>query len=645
MTNPPVPPAPVTMGLPGPAVRAASRSVRILCIHGVNHLESAPGGPPAAGEVAWGDAISRATEHWGITAQVRFFAYDKFFAALDLGAAELAASVVKLGASWIWHGAGDLFGTRDIGPQGGFGDTLEWTAGMVCKWAEDEELRKKLRQRLLLEIKDYCPQLILAHSLGSLIAYDTLARPANHSAPGVSGVALATFGSQIGHPVVRAVFGGKIVPVSALRHWFHLYNKDDHVFTAPLDVRFKHGVPPDFSQHDTPFDIPGDGMNHDAAWYLKHPASIASVWRDAATMAGAVPRFLPGFPRLLSLQSKAEKLATTKRPASSPARHRGKPAKRALLVGVSDYPDPANRLDGCTNDVFLMSRMLQKAGFHAKDIRIVLDRRATTAAILERLQWLLEHTGDGQDRVFYFAGHGAQIPGYGIGETIDRLDECLVPYDFDWSREHSIVDDRFYQLYSQLPEETRFITILDCCHAGGMTRDGGMRVRGLALPDDIRHRILEWNGNAFAERKIGGQPINLIQSKRMPLDYLRGPVRRLGCAAGLRLAETRKYNAARKAFGHHGPFMPFILQACGEGESAHEFRHGAQSNGAFTWFLGQVMDEAGPRDGLKWPDLMARVGKKISAQGYKQQPRLVCPAALRDGKIPWPNPLSKHQPT
>ena len=614
-------------------------------MHGVNHLESDPGEPPSADEQAWNDAILRAAHHWGITAQVRFAAYNKFFAAVDLSAAELAAAVVKLGASGIWHGVGDWFGTRGIGPQGGFGDTLEWTAGMVCKWAEDEGLRKKLRHRLLREIKDYEPQLILAHSLGSLIAYDTLARPANRSAPGVSGGTLATFGSQIGHPAVRAVFGGKIVPVPALRHWFHLYNKNDHVFTAPLDVRFKNGEPPDFSQHNTPFDIPGDGLNHDADWYIKHPATIASVWRDAATMAGAVARVLPGFPRLLSLQNHTGKSAAAKRPANSSALRRGTPAKRALLVGVSEYHDPANRLDGCTNDVFLMSRLLQDGGYHAKDIRILLDRRATTAAILERLEWLLDDTGDGQDRVFYYAGHGAQIPGYGVGETIDRLDECLVPYDFDWSREHTLVDDRFYQLYSQLPEETRFLTILDCCYAGGMTRDGGMRVRGLALPDDIHHRILEWTGNAFAERKIGGQPINLIQSNRMPLDYLRGPVRRLGCAAGLRLADARKYNAAREAFGHHGPFMPFILQACGEGEAAHEFRHGAQSNGAFTWFLGQVMADSGSRDALKWPELMVRVGRKLAAQGYQQNPRLVCPAALRNNKIPWYNRLSKQQPT
>ena len=498
----------------------------------------------------------------------------------------------------------------------------------------------------------------LAHSLGTLITYDTLARVENKSAPGVAGLTLATFGSQIGHPTLRTVFGGKIVPVPALRHWFHLYNKNDHVFTAPLDVRFPTGVPPSFSQHNTTFDVPGDVLNHDCAFYLQHRDTLASVWRDAATLAGAVKRDLPGFPRLLSLKTKtekrddakkqkaeAEKMAAAKNAGSGPAIHGGKPAKRALLIGLSEYADPANNLAGCTNDVFLMSRLLQESGFLAQDIRMVLNERATAAHITDRLHWLLDGAHDGQDRVFYFAGHGAQIPGYGVGETIDRLDECLVPYDFDWSRARAIVDDQFYEFYSQLPENTHFLTIFDCCHSGGMTREGGLRARGLAMPDDIRHRVLEWQEGRhergewkpgqFSERSILNQPINPVQAKKKKeeIDYRHGPVRRLGCAAGLRAAEKKEFKKATKAFGHHGPFMPFILQACAEGELAYEYRHGSQSNGAFTWFLGEAM--RAPQKDLSWEELVSKVGKLIIAQGYQQQPQLVCPKDLRKDKISW----------
>ena len=41
-----------------------------------------------------------------------------------------------------------------------------------------------------------------------------------------------------------------------------------------------------------------------------------------------------------------------------------------------------------------MSSVLQEIGFDPEDIRVVLDERATGAAIRERIDWLLEGTAD-----------------------------------------------------------------------------------------------------------------------------------------------------------------------------------------------------------------------------------------------------------
>ncbi len=117
--------------------------------------------------------------------------------------------------------------------------------------------------------------------------------------------------------------------------------------------------------------------------------------------------------------------------------------RRALLIGINNYPDPASRLDGCVNDVFLMSSVLQEIGFDPEDIRVVLDERATGAAIRERIDWLLEGTADGQERVLFYSGHGAQLPDYNPAEVVDHVDECLVPYDFHWTQESAITDDDF----------------------------------------------------------------------------------------------------------------------------------------------------------------------------------------------------------
>jgi arylamine N-acetyltransferase len=137
------------------------------------------------------------------------------------------------------------------------------------------------------------------------------------------------------------------------------------------------------------------------------------------------------------------------------------------LVGINAYPNPANRLEGCVNDVYLMSSVLQECGFKPEEIRVVLDNRATTANILERLHWLLDNVKDGDERVLFYSGHGAQIPAYGVHQEVDHLNECLVPYDFDWSPDHAITDKQFVTFYSQLPYQSRFAAIFDCCTPAG----------------------------------------------------------------------------------------------------------------------------------------------------------------------------------
>src|SRR5262249_48339401 len=138
---------------------------------------------------------------------------------------------------------------------------------------------------------------------------------------------------------------------------------------------------------------------------------------------------------------------------------RPRPRRLALLVGINRYPNSANRLEGCNNDVFLMSAVLQECGFESEGIRIVLDDRATTTNILDRLQWLLDDVPDGGVRLFFYAGHGAQIPAYAPYREMDHLDECLVPYDFDWTREHTISDKDFADIYGQLPYGSQFVAI------------------------------------------------------------------------------------------------------------------------------------------------------------------------------------------
>lgn len=601
------------------AAPADTGALRILCVHGVGHQEADP-----TFEGSWRDAITRGLTEWSHEQpfQIEFVAYDDLFAADPPSAFDVAKAVVKLSGSGLIHGVGDLFRRRR-----GFGDVSEsvrWTAGMVVQWAENNALRAAGRKRVIDHTRKFDPHVILAHSLGTLLSYDAFARPEDRAL--LAGRTFVTFGSQIGSAFVRSTLGGRIEPLAAARQWFHLFNPHDNAFTASLRIPAQN-----FEEVDATFDIDGV-LDHDAGQYLTHPNTLNIVWRALAlpqTGAKAIAR--TGTVSTVTINRQATKARPTKIT---------KPRRRALLVGINDYPNPSDRLEGCVNDVFLMSSLLQESGFEADDIRVVLNERATASGILERLEWLLDGTEDEHERVFYYSGHGAQIPGYGVGEKVDRKDECLVTYDFDWTRESAVTDDQFFDLYSQLPYEARFLTIFDCCHSGGLTRDGGARVRGLTPPDDIRHRELKWDARQemwvprdFAEVNDKASE----RKKRSGMFGEDGDLNRLGRSAELR-TDKQNYQRACRDFGHKGPFMPVIFQACQEKQYSYEYRHGVQSYGAFTYSLGQILRaNKGRRKRPSWTELIDAVGKKLKALQYEQTPCLICPTALKDDPVPWNN--------
>ena len=84
-------------------------------------------------------------------------------------------------------------------------------------------------------------------------------------------------GSQIANPFVCDCLAGRIEPLDA-RMWYHLYNDDDHVFTAELRLQSDR-----FAQILTSFDKPSDFLNHDPIYYFNHANTQARVWFDIAS--------------------------------------------------------------------------------------------------------------------------------------------------------------------------------------------------------------------------------------------------------------------------------------------------------------------------------------------------------------------------
>jgi hypothetical protein len=586
----------------------------ILCIHGVAHGDADADLAPA-----WTRAIVDDIRRWRPDAEVAldFLAYDDLFDHAPLNMLTYAEALARLMASGAIHGLGDMMGgARALS---GIPDLIRWTAGMIAQWASEDDLRDALRKRLLAKMKEKDYAVVCAHSLGSLLSYDTFAR----NPDAIAGKAYVTLGSQVGNPFVRDCFAGRIVPLDSALAWYHLYNEDDHVFTCPIRLDAAN-----FAQVDTTFDKPDDMLNHDPVWYFNHPNTQARVWPN---LAGAAR------PARMVQRALGKVRAVAKRPD-----------RRALLVGINDYPDPANRLEGCVNDVFLMSAVLQECGLDSGDIRVVLDSRATTDGILERMHWLLDDVPEGGERVLFYSGHGAQMPTYDMTGEVDHLDECLVPYDFDWSPAHAIRDKQLVELYSQLGYGTRFVAIFDCCHSGGLTRDGGPRIRGINPPDDIRHGMLRWNARIgmWEKRDLPTPNASLAASPEGNAYLGHGrSTYRLGRGMPLRGLANRTYDRERKRLGHYGPYMPVILEACREEQYSYEYRDGAASYGAFTFALARSLrDQRALGRNPTFVSLSRLATGKLKALRYDQDPCLVGPRGQLTQRIPWAHPPRRRRP-
>jgi len=601
------------------AVGEAARPLKVLMVHGVGHGDD-PGAQ--AWKQQWQDAFSASAHAAGLPADARiefeFTPFDDIFASHPLDAATVARGLLLLGRDTF--GAAPAFGQRNL-VQRGLVDTVRWTAGMVIQWIESQQLRDELSARVMESFHNSQCDLVCAHSLGSLACYDAFRRQiVAQQGAAFDGRSLVTFGSQIAHPGVQSVFGGRIEPLrdakDGFAQWFHLFNPHDHVFTAPLPGG-------DACTHSllVDFDLPLDPLNHDGAAYLGHGVMARSVLPIVLSQGGLAPA--------MHIMRAAPALIAPRRSS-----------RRALLVGINEYPDPQMRLNGCVNDAYLMSAVLQECGFEADDIRVLTDGRATRDALFERLDWLADGVGNGDERVFFYSGHGAQMPLYGADKP-GQMAETLVPADFDWSEAHAFTDKDFNRFYSQLPYESNFVAMFDCCHAGGMTR-GGQRVRGIDPPDDVRHRALRWSPahqmwvpRDFVEATRGvARPFDISRANGKPQGTRNTSAQRsgLGEAGELRLGGKGRFDAARERYGHQGPYLPLLIFAAGQNELAAEYDHGATAYGAFTFAMAKQLRRSNKPP--TFSRLVSGVRKELVQLGYQQTPSASGPSQKLEQVVP-----------
>ena len=159
-------------------------------------------------------------------------------------------------------------------------------------------------------------------------------------------------------------------------------------------------------------------------------------------------------------------------------------SKKALCIGINDYPGTQNDLSGCVNDANDWAAALTARGFAVTKL---IDAQATKAAMVSAISGLVGGAAKGDSVVITYSGHGTWVPDQNSDEP-DGRDEGLCPWDIGSGK--VLLDDEIAALFAHRAAGVRVLLISDSCHSGSVTKgdsddlDAGMP-RARLLPPSV----------------------------------------------------------------------------------------------------------------------------------------------------------------
>ena len=200
-----------------------------------------------------------------------------------------------------------------------------------------------------------------------------------------------------------------------------------------------------------------------SAWFdrIGPSANTTGAWANA----GIAPAPAPYAPN--NWQAPAVPFIAPIQPMPHPSVSGSGGQRRALCIGIDQYPNPAHRLAGCVADARAWSGALTQLGFSTA---LLLDRAATRAAIDAGLRNLIQSSRPGDVIVFQYSGHGTQVTDLN-GDEDDGKDEALCPVDFAAGALY--IDDDLKDVLATIPDGVNLTCFTDCCHSGTNTRFAG----------------------------------------------------------------------------------------------------------------------------------------------------------------------------
>lgn len=190
---------------------------------------------------------------------------------------------------------------------------------------------------------------------------------------------------------------------------------------------------------------------------------------------------------------------------------------RALLVGISDYSHPRLNLKGPLNDVQLMKQVALSIGFKENQILILTNKNATRAKLLDAFRnWLLSGVNRGDKVLFYYSGHGTQVPDQS-GDEDDGCDEALVPADAVSVGPSAFIPDDSIQIYLNQIKADDILVILDCCYSGTATRgipllpDSGEKT-GNAHVEYVSYGKMLIKGQCYCNQPVNMKSLSFVEN-------------------------------------------------------------------------------------------------------------------------------------
>ncbi len=267
----------------------------------------------------------------------------------------------------------------------------------------------------------------------------------------------------------------------------------------------------------------------------------------------------------------------------------------ALLVGIDEYPNPRDCLQGCVNDITAVKEYLEQrlaSDSYELQIKTLFNQDATRDNIIDGFRGHLSQANSNDVVLFYYSGHGSQeeAPKEFWHLEPDRLDETLVCYDSRSKGGWDLADKELAKLIAEVSENNPHILIvLDCCHSGSGTKDPVIATGERRAPLDERKRPLDSFIFSLSELKQLVNSDNLEDDSEHPTGW----------------------NLPK---GRH-----ILLGACRDTEKAKEIIVNGEKRGAFSYSLMHTLQNTNGK--LTYRDLFERSNSFVRNQlkGQKSQ--------------------------